>query len=252
MIGLLDSDILPYEIGYVLDETVSEGKVYHTVDMKIEEIRANSGSDSLEFYLTHSKSNFRNFIATVAPYKGHRPSEKPYHWASIRDYLISQYGAIEVRGYEADDIIADRAREDDETIICSRDKDLDTVPGWHFRWKCGDKQPERKYFVTPFEAHYFLHYQMLVGDQADNIKGIPGCGDKKAKAILSECETYEDLQDAVLKAYTKIIGEGSHGPIYYEDHNKNRYWRTPFEIMMENYELLALGTRYAENDDAAP
>jgi len=241
--ALLDSDILPYEIGFVLDQSVSEGAVIHAVEQKIESIRTESNSDKIECFLTHSRSNFRLDIATVAPYKGQRPSEKPFHWQLIRDYIASQYDCTEVRGHEADDIIADLAREDPDAVICSRDKDLDTVPGWHFRWKCGETQPQKMYYLSDKDADSFLAYQMIVGDQVDNIKGIPGVGKARAVKILQECDTWSKQVKAIAEAYVYFIGGGSNEAIHYEDSYKNKHWKTPVEIMEENFMLLNL-TRY--------
>lgn len=200
-------------------------------------------ADTFECFLTNSGSNFRIKTATVAPYKGHRPPDKPYYWSTIRNYLILEYHATIAEGCEADDLIGDEALKDiDNTIICSRDKDLDTVPGWHYRWKCGERQPERRYYVNDTEAFNFFMYQMLVGDVSDNIKGVLGIGDKKAKKILAECKSKEEMLHAVKQTYINVYGEGCDEPIYYETEDKQRVWKRPTEIMKENAELLWIGT----------
>lgn len=243
MKALVDMDIIPYEIGNVLDETVSIRKVLESTDKKIEEILNRSGSSSYVGFLTESRTNFRIGEATVAPYKGHRSSEKPYHWTNIRNHILENYHVEVAVGCEADDLIGDECLKDIEnTIICSRDKDMDTIPGWHYRWKCGERQPEKRYYVNDFEARYFFYYQMLVGDQADNIKGIVGVGDKKAKKILEGCDTEEEMLQGVKEAYIGIYGGGSNEEIYYELPDKTRIWKRPTDIMKEMAELLWIGT----------
>ena len=231
MKALIDCDILPYELGAVLDETVSIRKVLESTDKKIEEIINRSGSSSYVGFLTESRTNFRIGEATVAPYKGHRSSEKPYHWNSIRDHILENYHIEVAVGCEADDLIGDECLKDiGNTIICSRDKDMDTIPGWHYRWKCGERQPEKRYYVNDFEARYFFYYQMLVGDQADNIKGIIGVGDSE-----------EEMLQVVKGAYVDVYGGGSNEEIYYELPDKTRIWKRPTEIMREMADLLWIG-----------
>lgn len=239
MKALIDMDILPYEIGSVFTEEDYPELVTHTVDNKINEIIKQSGCNDYQGFLTDSKSNFRLGVATIAPYKGHRPTEKPYWWSMIRSYIECEYDPIVCYGYEADDFIGDMARADIEgTVICSRDKDLDTIPGWHYRWACGERQPERKYYLNDHEADKYFFTQLLTGDIADNIKGCYGIGAKKAASILSCPPSY--FFQVCLATYTQIFGEGE---IYYEDIHKARYWRTAKEIMRENAELLWIGSQ---------
>ena len=212
MIALIDSDIIPYELGSIFPEDMDVGAVINAVDEKISSIIQGAGGTDYQCFLTESKSNFRINRATIAPYKGHRPSEKPFWWEVIRSYIIHEYDPYICVGYEADDLIADYCRNDIEgTVICSRDKDLDTVPGWHYRWQCGERQPERKYYVNQHEAEYFFYYQCLTGDTADNIKGCYGVGAKKAEKILSSAAP--DYFSAVYKTYLDVYGEGE---VYYE------------------------------------
>lgn len=47
----------------------------------------------------------------------------------------------------------------------------------------------------------FFYSQIVMGDRADNIEGIHGIGPVKAKRLLSECTTEQELYDKVLGAY---------------------------------------------------
>ena len=130
-------------------------------------------------YLTGA-TNYRDAVATIAPYKGNRVGmQKPFHLPACREFLGTKYDAVIVEGYEADDAVSMAQRN--HTCIVSIDKDLNTVPGWHFNWGKGEL-----YYVTIEEAEYFFWQQMIQGDATDNIKGVPRYGEKKAKKVLDE------------------------------------------------------------------
>jgi len=134
-----------------------------------------------ELYLTGT-NNFRTEIATTAPYKGNRKSEKPVHYHLLRNYLVSSWDARVIDGMEADDMLAIRATEEgDESVIVTLDKDLDQVVGWHYNFV-----KNNQYYVTEQEALLNFYTQFLVGDAVDNIKGAKGIGPKKALKLLED------------------------------------------------------------------
>jgi 5'-3' exonuclease len=76
-------------------------------------------------------------------------------------------------------------RNPDDTIICSTDKDMRTVPC--MLWD--DKELTK---ITEAEADYRHLYQTLVGDASDGYPGCPGIGPVKAAKLLSaEARTIE-------------------------------------------------------------
>jgi 5'-3' exonuclease len=119
-------------------------------------------------------------------------------------------------GLEADDAMSILHTERDDTIICSRDKDLRQVPGWSYSWELG-RQPsfgpiriskagslslseDRKKLTGTGLA--FFYSQLLTGDRVDNIPGLPGCGPVAAWNILNpSIEAGEDLFDVVKDLY---------------------------------------------------
>lgn len=128
--------------------------------------------------------NFRDKIATILPYKGNRDSaHKPKYYKEIKEYLLDRWNAIEVHGQESDDAIGIEQFDnpDKYTVIVSTDKDMNTVPGWHFNWVKGEL-----YYVTLADANRFFFHQMLEGDRTDNIPGITGVGPKTAAKIVAE------------------------------------------------------------------
>ncbi len=109
---------------------------------------------------------------------------------------------VELHGYEADDVLATLARESAAhglpSVIVSPDKDLlqlvdddlhiqvlNTKDGeiWHDR--AGVKE---RMGVWPEQVVDFLS---LVGDASDNVKGVPGIGEKGAALLLEQHGTLE-------------------------------------------------------------
>ncbi|MGH7961001.1 MAG: DNA polymerase I, partial [Candidatus Binatia bacterium] len=117
--------------------------------------------------------------------------------------IVRAYGipALELAGYEADDIIATLTRrwerEGAEVVIVSGDKDLmqlvservtvlDTMKGEHI----GIEQVRAKFGVEPGRV---VEVQGLMGDATDGIPGIPGIGEKTAIKLISEWHDLENL-----------------------------------------------------------
>ena len=112
---------------------------------------------------------------------------------------------LEIDGFEADDIIGTIAREAEEKglepFIISGDKDelqLATKKTRVLITKKGISEFEiydedamvEKYGFTPTQ---FIDYKALMGDQSDNIPGLPGVGEKTAMKLIHEFGTIENL-----------------------------------------------------------
>lgn len=170
------------------------------------------------------RTPYRELVATVKPYKGTRKAYKPFHYKNVTAYLLGTYDCLVSDGLEADDLMAiEQTKCGNTSIICSRDKDLRMVPGWHFGWECG-KQPsfgpelvDNKGWLKEVNGDVkgvglkFFFYQMLVGDTVDNIPGCPKVGPVKALKLLEVCTSKKDHELAVKAAY-----EAVYGPTYME------------------------------------
>lgn len=184
---LLDNDVTRYQIGsiqmahpFLAGEKIPAHPDYirHCVDDLIERAIKVCKADSFLCVLS-GKGNFRHEVAKQAPYKGNRAdASKPFHYKTVEQHIIDNYPHIIIDDIEADDYLGIELRKDPHnTIVGTRDKDIDGVEGWHYRWACGENQPERlPRFITREEALHFFFYQMLIGDSTDN---IVGCGVKK-------------------------------------------------------------------------
>lgn len=244
----VDGDVLRYELGAVaLEKTEVFGvvterpwpavDVYELVDQRIQSIIERTGSNEFEVFLT-GPGNFRFDIATIAPYKGNRNAvEKPYHWQTVSDRLLSHWGARVVEGVEADDALAIKGRWHNDRglsyVIASRDKDLRMVPCSHYSWACGENQPEipvykvdglgeiecrtREYVNNKgktVKTHKlignglrFFYGQLLTGDSVDNIKGCPNVGPVKAVELLQHLTTEKEMYQSVAAMYHLRYGD---------------------------------------------
>ncbi len=245
MIVGIDGDVLRYELGAVAMEKElvfdievirpwPDADVRALVDDRIQHIMERTGATKVEIYLT-GPGNFRNEIATIAPYKGNRQGlEKPYHWQTVSDYLIES-GAKVCCGIEADDALAMRgaALGPTQYTVASRDKDLRMTPCRHYSWACGETQPEIGPFVVQgigeVECHTrtrvnnkgktvhehkmkgnglkFFYGQLLTGDGVDNIKGCKGVGPKNAVDLILTAMTEKDLFNRVATQYGLKYGD---------------------------------------------
>ena len=106
---------------------------------------------------------------------------------------------------EADDAVSIRQyaineKLNDESVICSIDKDLKMVPGHHYNFVEGTWE-----FVTPVDGLRHFYAQLLAGDGTDDIPGIYGIGLVRGKKMLAELNTEEDMWDL---ARTKLEEAG--------------------------------------------
>lgn len=169
----------------------------------------------VEYYITVGMSIRKSLVTT---YKANRKPKPLNRWVSmVRNHYL-QTGFCEIKdGWEADDLIYDRAKElgMNNYIIIALDKDLKQIPGIYFdyykrTWTESDGYNDFGYknqtemrgltIVNEDQARYLFWTQMLVGDGVDNISGVKGIGKVKAEQILyslfqkdASDEVYENL-----------------------------------------------------------
>lgn len=189
--------VLPVEIGYA--------RVNEMMDAIIQETKASS----YKVFLTDSDGNFRK---TVYPeYKANRKDvARPILLKQLNDFLIQAWSALRAVGEEADDLLGieqtrynrfECCRTDDESIICSIDKDLHQIAGRHYNFV-------KKEFseITEEEGLYFFYKQLLMGDSTDGISGCPGIGPKKAEKLLDPVTGDEEaMMQVVWETYEQCF-----------------------------------------------
>ena len=221
--ALIDADILVYRVGFASEDS-SEAIAKARMREFVEDMLLFNGFEDYTGYISGRK-NYRTEIAKTAPYKGNRKAPKPKHYDALREYLLQDWEFTLVEGQEADDAIGIHAYELDpgEFSICTIDKDLDMIRGNHYNFV-----KDYFYDVTEEEAIYNFYKQILTGDRVDNIIGLKGIGDVKAKRILEECKTENEMYLAVLEAY-----EGNservleNGQLLWIRRERNQVWQPP-------------------------
>ena len=198
---LFDGDVLVYRCAWSeqeSDEDTAKAKLDELIGQIINEVDPYGSPSNRKFFLT-GRGNFRNDIAKTAVYKGNRKAtEKPIHFQTLREWLISQYDATVTEGYEADDAIAIMANYFgyDNVVVISIDKDFEQLPTTIFNpskweWKT----------VDPWTATKNFYKQILTGDRVDNIIGLHGIGPVKAEKLLEGCDSEKALYWACVEAY---------------------------------------------------
>ena len=205
----IDADGFMYEIGWLKNEVTGNPigirSARKLIQSKINTIMEGSGCDTYQMYIT-GEGNFRKEVATILEYKGKRGGKPPI-FEHLREILLKDYNAFEVTGKEADDEVA--IQQTEYTVLCSRDKDLNMVPGWHFSWAVGKQLEKPKWYITPEEGMRFFYMQLQTGDKSvDNIPGLKGVGPIKAYKAMDEAGATTELEmyAVALAGYEKQYG----------------------------------------------
>ncbi len=144
-------------------------------------------ADEWAVYITDEKKE-HNFRHNIYPdYKANRDATaKPLWYKEIRKYMCDVWNAEIITGSEADDALGCMQSAhnnphpmDSETCICTIDKDLDMIAGWHYNWN-----KDNMYWIEPEQADKAFWKQMLTGDTSDNIPGIYAVGPVSASHLI--------------------------------------------------------------------
>ena len=152
--------------------------------------------------------------------------------AKIEDDLIAQlerapkvfeaFGIplYERAGFEADDVIGTIVKEmstrsDIEIIIVTGDMDLfQLISSRAFVYKTGFSLTDLKLYGEDavrakfgFGPERITDYKGIVGDQSDNIPGVPGVGEVSAKKLIIEYGTLEQMYDALQKKSVEVAAK---------------------------------------------
>jgi DNA polymerase-1 len=178
---------------------------------------------------SNSKKAGRYLVKAVKPYQGNRDSKaKPplleplRHAVTLRENWLPEYTVHLHHDIEADDaMIQDAHRLKEDGIIWSDDKDLMMTPYPYWRKDRGIVEPSEPNGWIELKStdsgtikligrgSLFFWGQMLMGDTADNIKGILTydnklCGPSAAYNALKHFKCQHAAANAVLDAYREI------------------------------------------------
>ena len=199
IIACIDGDIVAYRCAAV-NENADLGLAIWQTDQLLTRILDDVNADDWKVYLS-GENNFRYGI--FPEYKANRRDQvKPKHLEGIREYLVTDWNATIVDGYEADDALGIALTNIPDTMCCSIDKDLLQVPGGHYNFVQRTVQT-----ILENEGWKNFYTQLLVGDPTDNIKGCPGIGKVKAEKALRDCLTPRQLYERCVELYKVAYGD---------------------------------------------
>ncbi len=173
----------------------------------LDDLRDTSVEELIAVVFDTARKTFRNDI--YKEYKAHRPpppDELIPQFALIREATRAfNVPAVELAGYEADDLIATYAKQAKaagiDVVVISADKDLMQLvkPGVAMRdpmknRDIGPAEVMEKFGVAPDKV---IDVQALAGDSTDNVPGVPGIGIKTAAELIN---TYGDLDTLLARA----------------------------------------------------
>ena len=204
---LVDGDIIAYRTAAACEHPIkwdedlwtlhtSEAEVMAELTKAIEALKDKFKTEEVIIALSDRK-NFRKELNPE--YKANRANtRKPMGLGVAQDFFKTKYLAVIWPTLEADDVLGIMATQsfDEDTIIVSDDKDLQTIAGYHYN-------KGEVIEVSEQQALKNFYTQVLTGDTADNYKGCRGVGPVKAERILAGCKTSLDMWQAVLGAYAK-------------------------------------------------
>lgn len=204
MIALIDADLVAFRCA-ASAENDGEHIAYLRADKLMQDIITQTDADQYVAYLS-GKENFRKEINPQ--YKANRKDMVlPTFLNQTREFLKNEWNVIVTEGYEADDALG--CAQTEETVICSLDKDMLMIPGKHFSWAIsGPGWTKDPIFrdVSYIDGIKHFYKQMLIGDVADNIKGVDGVGKVKAAKLIDHLATEEEMFKVVFDLYTEPAG----------------------------------------------
>lgn len=261
MIALLDLDIIAYRSSASCEPTM----VKHFLEPKelallrcedlIQRILHETGATSYKGYLG-GEDNFRYKI--YPEYKANRSNKpKPTWLQDVREYLVTEHNAIICDGIEADDALGieqtflynevsagfgfqalmkeegkSLAESNRTSIICSIDKDLLQIPGWHYNFVTGVKS-----FTDELTGLKYFYQQLIQGDQSDNIPGYDGLMRPKIPKFLQpkidelwDCNNERDMWELVWGMYGEAPQIFINAQLLYIQRKEGDKWHPPVTL----------------------
>lgn len=176
----VDGDYAAYSCG---GEDKEFYEAWLAFERRVAQAQAVCGAEFVKIHLSASNTNKgeRALIATVKPYQGNREgSGKPRHWLHLRQRMEALPNAILSSHREADDSIAEACNANPNlSAIYTADKDMRMLPGTHVAWSTYRLTyvPKGGFDIIGPDKLQFGHkwfwLQLLHGDGADNIPGLP-------------------------------------------------------------------------------
>jgi DNA polymerase-1 len=191
---------------------------------RIEKAVRASGAESVDVHLTSGDSHkgYRYLIAESRPYQGQRNAgRKPDNWHALRDFMENYEGSlfnpVTWSDREADDGMAYMSTVQliagKSPVIHTRDKDMRMFGGLHLEWQTFVSHNVPLGCFESYDrdglmyGHKWFWSQLLTGDSADHIPGLPRVGKEAALRILRDVRNNEQAFGVVTELYRSKIGD---------------------------------------------
>lgn len=233
----IDADFTAYQIAADTVAELSGERPLRDLQTKKEQLEdvamslaRRAGADKYVMHITPTASNKggRWEQAVQAGYQANRKDkEPPEHLDALRGYMATHMKAIVHLDQEADDGLAQAAYADPQNVvICTKDKDLLMVPGWHL-----DMNSMELFFVEPGtigslelivkrdgtkgvkgKGPLFFFAQCLMGDVADNVKGLPSVPPSVWMGLTPTAEWNKAVEAENVEKQDKIMAKAKPKP----------------------------------------
>lgn len=223
----IDGDGLAYYCAG--SDSTDPGRARQNVIEKIAAAKRASGAERVIVLLTAQGSHkgFRYAVARAKPYQGHRSGgRRPKNWQYLRQLLEAGLPGVETEiatTAEADDLFGrySMAMGHENFALHTDDKDMRMVPGIHVDWhsmrvtRVAPDTWESRWDDVVYGRKWFW-LQMLQGDTADNVPGVPKC---VVAGKVKQCgpKTAESLLDRVADEPTACAIVADQYRLYYKE-----------------------------------
>lgn len=188
-VAIIDTDSILFSIGNgnkVLDENNEpvkvDGKFVYTDKTERELLDASDywmNTILTESGATHYIAYIKGYKTTDSrkeinsTYKQSRPTQSPWYWNIVKEYLKLKWKIIQVNGLEVDDAVNITKLNLENSFICAIDNDLLFLEGVHYNWR------KKEWITTTKEqAEYKFWSDMICGQSGDGLSGLKGKGPK--------------------------------------------------------------------------
>lgn len=218
MIALIDGDIVAYRAAASAETEAEPWIAISRIDSTMNQILEQTNAHNYQCFVGH-KNNFRKDLDPT--YKANRLDKpKPKWLTECKEHLSNFWNSINSDGLEADDLLG--INQGKNTIICSIDKDLMMIPGFHWNWVTGVEK-----YITDIEGYRNFYKQFLIGDKSDNIVGVEGLGVKRAGYLLDGIDDIDEMFNIVRSKYNNDSRMLLNGKLLWILQQEGQIWTHP-------------------------
>ena len=186
--------------------------IYKAINQIISNILINTMSNKYIGFVGMTRDYKR--LEVYPDYKANRSKLEPLkHINDIKSYMIDTWEFHPVYGVEVDDIVNSVRLKVENSVLCAIDKDLLMLEGTHYNYK------KNEWIITSEEeAIKYFWKSMIIGDVADNIKGIKGKGADFANKLFINIDDEASMRTLVFDEYINRYDEYEGIQKFYENY----------------------------------